>query len=172
MNDIAEKNKTLTKERSFNKLGYTKLETAELVDGLNNLLANYAVHYQKLRNFHWNVKGPDFFELHEKFEEQYNDAKVAVDEVAERIRVFGQTPFSTMREFLDNSEIKESSTDLSSFEMVQEILNDYLVLLEYMFKVVEIAIENGDSGSEDMVKSYIKGIEKNHWMFTAFSRKN
>lgn len=153
------------------KLGYTKMETVEIVDALNKLMANYSIHYQKLRNFHWNVKGADFFDIHEKFEEQYNAAKVAIDDVAERIRVFGQTPLSTMREYLETSEIKESSTDLSADEMVKEIIKDYEILLSYMFQAIEQAVDKGDSGTEDMVKDLVKTTEKNHWMMTAFSQK-
>lgn len=158
-------------QRPFVKLGYSKLETAEIVDALNKLLANYSVHYQKLRNFHWNVKGSDFFDIHEKFEEQYNSAKVAIDDIAERIRVFGQTPLSTMKEYLETSEIKESGTDLTGMEMVSEILRDYRILLEYMFGVVNAALDNGDSGTVDMMNTLIKRTEKNHWMFTAFSKQ-
>ncbi|MDW3195436.1 MAG: DNA starvation/stationary phase protection protein [Cytophagales bacterium] len=172
MNNIETSNKQYAKKITAVKLGYTRLETAELVEGLNKLLANYSVHYQKLRNFHWNVKGPDFFDIHEQFEKQYNDAKVAIDDIAERIRVFGQTPLSTMREFLENSDIHESPTDLSSIEMVSEVLRDYEMLLEQMFHVIEKALEHGDSGTEDMVKGFVKTIEKNHWMFTAFSQKS
>lgn len=163
--------KTEKKKRVHAKLGYTKLETAELVDSLNKLLATYSVHYQKLRNFHWNVKGADFFDIHEKFEEQYNAAKVAIDDIAERIRVFGQTPYSTMQEYLEFSDIKESGTDLTGLEMVREILKDYEHLLENMFRVIEIAIENGDSGTEDMIKGFVKATEKNHWMLTAFAHQ-
>jgi starvation-inducible DNA-binding protein len=130
------------------------------------------VHYQKLRNFHWNVKGPDFFDVHEKFEDQYNDAKVAIDDIAERIRVFGQTPLSTFKDYLETSTIKESRTDLTAMEMVNEIKNDYSLLLEQMFQVVEVALEYGDSGTEDMVKGFIKNIEKNHWMMSAFSHQS
>ncbi|MEQ8241665.1 MAG: DNA starvation/stationary phase protection protein [Cyclobacteriaceae bacterium] len=172
MDTLTRENNTKTKKRSFKRLGYTKEETAELVNSLNTLLANYSVHYQKLRNFHWNVKGADFFDIHEKFEDQYNEAKVAIDDIAERVRVFGQTPLSTMREFLDNAEIKESGTDLNTNEMVQEIIKDYEYLLEYMFRTLEIAIENGDSGTEDMIKGFVKATEKNHWMFSAFSQNN
>ena len=162
-------NKKEVKRRSFVKLGYTKLETVELVNSMNQLLADYSVHYQKLRNFHWNVVGPDFFDIHEKFEMQYNDAKISIDDIAERIRIFGLNPFSTMREFLDNAEIKESGTDLSAMEMVKEIINDYHILLEQLFNVLELSIEHGDSGTEDMIKGMIKEIEKNHWMMSAFS---
>jgi starvation-inducible DNA-binding protein len=161
----------LTK-KAFEKLGYSRLETAELTEAMNNLLADYSVHYQKLRNFHWNVKGADFFDIHEQLEIQYNYTKVAIDDVAERIRVFGETPLSTMREYLETSVIKESSPKLTSYEMVQEVLNDYKILLEKMFRVIELALENGDSATEDLVKGFIKQTEKNHWMFTAFSHNN
>ena len=62
---------TLEKERemkTFRKIGFSSVETNNVVKALNLLLANYQVHYQKLRDFHWNVTGPDFFDLHEQFE--------------------------------------------------------------------------------------------------------
>jgi starvation-inducible DNA-binding protein len=157
-----------TKKRVFTKLGYSQLETVEIMTALNNLLANYSVHYQKLRGFHWNVKGSDFFDLHEQFEIQYNEAKLAIDDIAERIRVFGQTPFSTMKEYLEHAIIPESSPDIPAKEMVQAIIDDYEVLLEAMFEVVDIATEHGDNGTEKMVKAFIQSMEKRHWMMSAF----
>ena len=55
------------------------METAEIVVSLNTLLANYQVFYNKLRNFHWNIEGPEFFELHEEFENEYNTVKENID---------------------------------------------------------------------------------------------
>lgn len=156
-------------KRAFASLGYTKEGTHELVNALNNLLANYSVHYQKLRNYHWNVKGQDFFDIHEQFEKQYNEAKLAIDEIAERIRVFGRTPLSTMKDYLEISDIKETGTDLKAMEMVKEILDDYQILVEFMYNVIDVAIENGDMGTEDMVKGFVYETEKNHWMMTSFA---
>jgi len=161
----------IKEKRAFAVLGYSKMETAEVVEALNNLLANYEVHYQKLRNYHWNVKGPDFFDLHEQFENQYNESKVNIDDIAERIRVFGKTPLSTFKDYLDIAEIKETGTQLNSREMVHEILQDYRTLLEFMFTAVERAIEVGDSGTEDMIKGFIKKIEKHHWMLSSFAQE-
>src|SRR5688572_29374090 len=96
------------------KLGWTTEEIDKITHALNSVLANYSVHFQKLRNFHWNVKGSDFFDLHLEFEEQYKEAFENIDQIAERIRVFGETPLSTMREYLQESEIKEASTELTS----------------------------------------------------------
>jgi starvation-inducible DNA-binding protein len=153
------------------KLGWTTEETEKIVQVLNALLANYSVHYQKLRNYHWNVKGSDFFDLHEQFEVQYNEARDNIDEIAERIRVFSKTPLSTMKDYLDQSEIKETGTDLPSYLMVREILSDYRILLEYMFSVVDAAVDQGDSGTEEMVKKFIHAVEKHHWMMTSFMAK-
>ena len=61
---------------------------------LNVLLADYHLYYQKLRNFHWNIVGNHFFDLHEKFEELYDDAKLKVDEIAERILTLRFQPIS------------------------------------------------------------------------------
>ena len=153
------------------KLGWSSEETAKIATVLNTLLANYSVHYQKLRNFHWNVKGSDFFDLHERFEQQYNEARENIDEIAERIRVFGKRPLSTMKEYLETSEIAEAGSDVPSDLMVREVLSDFRILLEHMFAVVDVAVDQGDSGTEEMVKGFIKAIEKHHWMLTAFLAK-
>jgi starvation-inducible DNA-binding protein len=153
------------------KLGWASGETEEITKSLNDLLANYSVHYQRLRNFHWNVKGSDFFDLHEQFETQYIEANQNIDDIAERIRIFGKTPLSTMQEFLSTAEIKETGSQLSSELMVRELLSDYRILLEYMFAVVEVSGSIGDSGTEEMVKKFINSIEKHHWMLSAFMAK-
>lgn len=154
--------------KTFAKLGYSHLETAEIVSFLNVLLAAYHVHYQKLRNFHWNVVGPDFFDAHEKFELQYNEVKLNIDEVAERIRVFGMRPLSNLKEYLEISQIKEVSKPVTSAEMVHHILNDFEILLNLMNDVTAAATKINDRGTEDMMTTYIRQMEKSHWMFTAF----
>jgi starvation-inducible DNA-binding protein len=153
------------------KLGWTTEEVENICTSLNQLLANYSVHYQMLRNYHWNVKGNDFFDLHEQFETQYTEALKNIDDIAERIRIFQETPLSTMKEYLDTSEIKETTPSLTADLMVREILSDYRILLEKMFSVVEIAVGQNDSGTEEMIKVFINNIEKHHWMMSAFLSK-
>jgi starvation-inducible DNA-binding protein len=158
---------SMAKSKPF-KLGWTAKETERISKALNELLANYSVHYQKLRNYHWNVKGADFFDLHEQFEAQYTEAIKFIDDIAERIRIFNETPVSTLREYLDISEIKETPSDLKSDLMVRELLSDYGILLNYMSKVVDIAVEQSDSGTEEMIKVFINTLQKHHWMLSAF----
>ncbi|UCS92818.1 DNA starvation/stationary phase protection protein [Echinicola marina] len=157
-----------TEKRVFKKLGYNKQESEKIVNSLNKLLANYHVHYQKLRNFHWNVTGGDFFDLHEKFEELYTESYENIDLIAERIRVFGMTPLSLIREYLEHSEIKEVGTDLPSDDMVREVLKDFEILAENMNECAENVAELGDSATEDMLIAMIKSIELHHWMLTSF----
>ena len=153
------------------KLGWSTAETEKITRALNALLANYVIHYQKLRNYHWNVKGSDFFDLHEQFETQYTEALKNIDDIAERIRIFGETPVSVLKEYLEISEIKETGTNLSAELMVRELLSDYRILLQYMFSCVEVASEERDSGTEEMVKVFIHNLEKHHWMLSAFLAK-
>ncbi|TVQ51368.1 MAG: DNA starvation/stationary phase protection protein [Saprospirales bacterium] len=156
--------------KEYKKLGFSEEETAEIVEALNKLLANLQVHYQKLRNFHWNVEGPNFFELHDQFELEYDQVKIQIDEIAERIRVFGHKPLSTMADYLKVAEIEEAETDLSSQDMVAQIIQDFEFLLSFMMDAVEAASEIDDNATEDQITGYMKRTEQRHWMFSAWAK--
>ncbi|HYW96180.1 MAG TPA: DNA starvation/stationary phase protection protein [Bacteroidales bacterium] len=158
-------------QKQFVKLGFTKEETKEVVDSLNILLANLSVFYQKLRNFHWNVRGGDFFDLHEKFEELYGFTATGIDQVAERIRIFGHTPLSSLHDYLETAQVEEAGTDLSSDEMVHQVIEDFEVIESFLIDVFDIASEVGDVGTTDMLNKIIARYEKEHWMLSAFSSK-
>jgi len=68
-----------------NRIGLNTEKTKEVADLLNELLANYSFLYQNVRGLHWNIMGDNFFELHLKFEELYNDLFIKIDDIAERI---------------------------------------------------------------------------------------
>lgn len=154
--------------RKSKKLGYSPEEAKVITAQLNLLLSNLHLHYQKLRNFHWNVKGTDFFELHEVFEKLYNQVAPNIDRLAERIRIFGATPFSNFSTYLENSEIKEAHTELSSSRMVGEILSDFEILLSFMVDSSDAAAEMGDIASMNMIQDFIEQLEKNHWMLSTW----
>jgi starvation-inducible DNA-binding protein len=161
---------TLNNTKIYKRLGFDSEETKEVVNNLNLLLANLHVHYQKLRNYHWNVTGAEFFDIHEKTEAEYNEVVLEIDEIAERIRVFGATPISTMSEYLETSEIKETGTDLEPMEMVKEILRDMEILLSFMVDTIEAARAIGDISTDDLVTGFMQRREKIHWMLTSFAK--
>jgi starvation-inducible DNA-binding protein len=154
--------------KPFRKLGFTTMETAEIVIVLKKLMANYQVYYHKMRNFHWNVEGSEFFELHDEFEKEYNEAKKNIDLIAERIRVFGIMPSMTMKEVIKISEIRERTDNLPAFEMIKETLKDYEILHELMLDAINAALETGDIGTENLIADFILDIEKRHWMFSSW----
>jgi starvation-inducible DNA-binding protein len=146
-------------------------DAIQITEKLNELLANYHVHYQKLRNFHWTVYGENFFELHRQFEEQYNEIKMQIDEIAERILTLGLNPFGTMQQYLVESEIKEVVQEITPSEMVGEIVRDYEVMIPKIRKVIDDASKAGDEGTIDMLAGYLKDFEKRRWMMRAFLQK-
>lgn len=137
---------------------------------LNTLLADYHVYYQKLRNFHWNILGVNFFDLHEKFEELYVDARTKIDEIAERILTLRYHPMSNYSEYLEASSIKESTISLNDKEMVNETLDAHGKLLKQMAVVVRKAEAVNDEGTIDLIGAYIRELEKTSWMLDAWNK--
>ncbi len=152
-------------------LNLNKEKTTTTAKELNVLLADYHLYYQKLRNFHWNVIGHNFFDLHIKFEEMYDDAKLKIDEIAERILTLRFQPISNYTDYLKLSNIKESPSGTKDLKMVEILLEDHGKLLKQMRTVVEKANEAGDEGTIDMVGGFIGHIEKISWMLDAWSMK-
>ncbi|MGX1024809.1 Dps family protein [Psychroflexus sp. MBR-150] len=146
-------------------------KTSKTVEQLNILLADYHLYYQKLRNFHWNVIGTNFFDLHEKFEEMYDDAKLKVDEIAERILTLRHSPKSNLSDYLKITNLKESDADLDDAKMVDILLEDHGTIISQMRKVVKVAGDAGDEGTIDLIGAYIRELEKTSWMLDVWTKK-
>lgn len=155
----------------MNYLGLDDKKTAKTVQELNILLADYHLYYQKLRNFHWNVIGKNFFDLHEKFEELYDDAKLKVDEIAERILTLRYQPVSNLSDYLESASVKESKSDLSDSQMIKTLLEDHGTILKQLRKVADVADKGGDEGTIDLIGGYIRELEKTSWMLDAWKMK-
>lgn len=139
----------------------------EVIKNLNEQVANWNVLYVKLHNFHWNVKGPSFFALHEKFEELYDQAATHIDELAERVLALKATPVGTMKEYLEMSSIKEASGTETASEMLQSLVADYTLMIDHLKAGVEAAGNNDDVVTEGMLTDIIEELEKHLWMLTA-----
>ena len=155
----------------MNYLGLKREELLNVTEQLNLLFASYNVYYQNLRSFHWHIQGNNFFDLHNKFEDLYNDAKMKIDEIAERILTLRQKPLGNMSEYLKFSNIEESEDILNDTEMVINILGNHKILIALMRNVIMAANEAGDEGTIDLVGSYLADLEKSSWMFDAWLSK-
>ncbi|APY00276.1 starvation-inducible DNA-binding protein [Lacinutrix venerupis] len=137
---------------------------------LNTLLSDYHLYYQKLRTFHWNILGKNFFDLHIKFEEMYNDAQLKIDEIAERILTLRHHPVSKFSDYLKISSLKEVSGMTTDKDMVDILLEDHKLILSQMSTVIQKAENAGDEGTIDLIGAYIRELEKMSWMLNAWSK--
>ena len=156
----------------MNYLSLNDEKLLPVVIELNTLLANYNIHYQKLRNFHWNIRGKNFFDLHEHFEKMYNDARIKIDEIAERILTLRYHPMSKLSDYLKVSNISEVSPHLKDTEMIDDLLNDHKELLIQLRLVIEHASDANDEGTIDLMGAYIRELEKSSWMLDAWTNTN
>ena len=148
---------------------FTGLRNVENVTKeLQQLLADLQVYYTNLRGFHWNIKGREFFLLHEKFEEMYNDAAAKVDEVAERLLMLGETPAHTFTEYLKTANVKETGVITDAEEALKNILNTYKRLITSERALLALASEIDDEATVALLSDYISGQEKEVWMLTSF----
>lgn len=142
-----------------------------MTEKLNNLLANYQIYYQNLRGFHWNIKGRDFFELHDLFEQLYTDAAVKIDEIAERILTLGATPLHSYEAYLSEAELKPSTHISASNQSMTLIYNAHEVLIRKMNEIMKLAGEQNDEGTSDLISPIINQMQKTNWMIGAWLEK-
>lgn len=157
---------------SAKEINLTEKQVKPVVDMLNDYLANYHIHYQKLRGCHWNIKGQNFFTLHLKFEELYTNAQLTIDEIAERVLTLGKAPHSRFSDYIKESAIKEIDTiGLADTAMVEAILEDMTKLIELERELLEATDKASDDGSNDMVNRFMQFKEKTIWMLRSFLGK-
>ena len=158
-------------EKTENYLGFKRDKVKPVAKELNQLLCNYHLYYQNLRNFHWNISGENFFDLHNQFEALYNDARLKIDAIAERMLTLRFRPMSKMSEYLKYSKVKEAPVLEEDREMVLTVLQNHKVLIENMREILDKAGEEGDEGTIDMIGGFLENIEKVSWMLDAWASR-
>jgi len=141
---------------------------SHVIEAINKQVANWSVLYVKLHNFHWHVKGPQFFTLHAKFEELYNEAALHIDELAERILALQGRPLATMSDYLAHSSISEASGSEEAHGMVEALVSDYTIITGELKAGMETAAEAGDNTTADMFLAIFTELEKHIWMLRSF----
>lgn len=151
-----------------NAIGLNESSAGQLAEKLNALLANYQIFYMNVRGYHWNVKGPQFFELHTKFEELYTDLLTKVDEVAERILTLGHTPVHAYSDYVSMAQIREDKDVHDGKACVRGVLKGYQTLIELQREVLALASDADDEGTAAQAGDYIREQEKTVWMLNAY----
>lgn len=153
---------------ALNKIGLDTKKSEKLGKELNKLLSSYSIFYLNVRGYHWNIKGPKFFELHVKFEELYTDIFNKIDEIAERIVTLGVSPLHSYDDYLKNSSIKPQK-DISSAEgTVKGVLESLQTLIKMQRAILDQSDDLNDEGTNALMSDYIREQEKTVWMYSAF----
>jgi len=157
----------------MNYLGIDKNKLELVSNKLNTLLATYSIYYQNLRSFHWHIEGNSFFDIHVLFEDLYNDAKVKIDDIAERILTINHKPLGSLSEYIAYSKISEAQDIMRDENMATVILENHKTLIMLMREAIKEASAIGDEGTVDMLGGFLGTIEKKSWMLNAWktSRK-
>ena len=140
----------------------------EVIEVLNKQVAEWTVLFTKLHNYHWYVKGPNFFSLHEKFEELYNEASVYIDDIAERILAIDGNPIATLQEALEWSEVKEAEKNLSANQIVEQLSKDFTTVIGQLEEGIQLAEKLDDEMTGDMLLGMVTSLEKHNWMLKSF----
>lgn len=148
-------------------IGIDKKDRSEIAEGLKKLLADTYTLYLQTHNFHWNVTGVRFRELHLMFEEQYMELAIAVDDIAERIRTLDVAAPGTYKEFSKLSSIDEVDGVPHATEMIEVLLVGHEKIIQTARDVLKVAHQLDDESTVSLVSDRMRIHEKTSWMLRA-----
>jgi len=148
-------------------IGISSENRAVIAEGLNKVLADSYTLYLLTHNFHWNVTGRHFRDLHLMFEEQYTELAVAVDDIAERIRSLGFSAPGTYKAFAELTSIPDVEGVPQATEMVEILTSAHEQVVKSCRKVLVVAQKANDESTGSLVSDRMRVHEKTAWMLRA-----
>jgi starvation-inducible DNA-binding protein len=151
-------------------IGLSEENQVGVVQILNTLLADEYLLYTKTRNYHWNVSGPQFNDLHKFFESQYEELNDLVDDVAERARSVGGNATGTLAEFVQQARLKERPKHYPEARaMISDLLGDHEAIIRTLRVDLETCTDKyHDAGTTDFLTGLMEKHEKMAWMLRVF----
>lgn len=137
----------------------------DILNNLNTFLSDLNVFYRKLQNYHWNIKGKDFFTIHAKLEEYYDEVSEKIDEMAEHILSLGGQPLGTLKDYLETTKLEEAENKkVDSTLILNEVIKDYSMLLEDAKTIKNLAETNSENKTSAFMDNIIEDYTKKLWM--------
>ncbi len=150
-------------------IGINEKNSLAVATILNKLLADEHVLYVKLRNYHWNIEGSNFMEMHKFYETQYGAIGEEIDEVAERIRKIGHYAEGRMKDFLKLTNLNEGNYTNDQRKQLQSLLYDHETIIREIRKNIPVVEDKyKDIGSSDFLTGLMKEHEKWAWMIRSY----
>jgi starvation-inducible DNA-binding protein len=139
-----------------------------LADSLKTLLATNFAYYLKAQGFHWNVEGPDFGELHDFFQNIYEDAYSALDPTAEYIRYLGEYSPASLERFSELTEISGQTKIPRARLMLEELKANNDQMLDLLTRCFNEANEDNEQGIANFIAERLSAHGKYRWQLTSY----
>ena len=146
------------------RIGLDDSQREAIAAELAKLLADSYMLYLKTHNFHWNVTGPHFSQLHDLFEKHYSELPEAIDEIAERIRSLGIYAPGSFSQFKVLTQIEEETGQPSATEMIKQLLEAQEQVARTARYAIPSAESAGDAPTVDLLTRRMEVHQKNAWM--------
>jgi len=159
----------VAKVKTFETRNDLKSEVREkMIDLLNRQLADTFDLFSQTKQAHWNVKGPDFIQLHELYDELAGELIAFVDVIAERATALGGMALGTTRMAAEGTRLPEFPlTATNSMATVEQLVERYANLAETTRGAIDQATDVNDQATADLFIEMARALDKNLWFLEA-----
>lgn len=150
-------------------IGLTGKNAQAVAARLNQILADEYLLYTKIRNYHWNVEGSNFMEMHKFYEDMYSEIDEAIDEIAERVRMLGHYSQGRLKDFIKQASLTEEEYTTNQKEQLQNLLSDHETMIRSLRKdIKDCSDKYEDDGNADFLTGLLKDHEKWAWFVRSY----
>ena len=154
-------------------IAYRTLENNMLADDLKILLATQYAFAVKSQYFHWNVEGPDFAQLHEFFQNLYEEVyNNSIDRTAEFVRSLDEYTPGSMERFVELSAIAGQLRVPRARLMIEELLVDATLMIDMLNHCFATAEQENQQGIANFIAERLDAMAKHAWMLRSFLKDN
>jgi starvation-inducible DNA-binding protein len=152
-------------------IGISEKNLQEVALELNKVLADEFILYAKTRNYHWNVEGSNFMEMHKFYESQFEQLDEIIDNVAERIRALGHYAEARLKDYIELTHLSEEEYTNKQSKQLGNLLQDHESIIENLRKLITVfSDEYKDLGTTDFVTGLMEQHEKMAWFIRSYGK--
>ena len=150
-------------------IGLSDKNSKEVASILNKILADEYLLYTKTRNYHWNIEGSNFMEMHLFFENQYTAIDESIDEIAERVRQIGHYAQGRLTDFIKQSQLIEQQYTSDQQKQLKNLLDDHEAIIRFLRLHIDIFTDKyKDAGNADFITGLMEKHEKMAWFLRSY----
>ena len=150
-------------------IGLSDKNSKEVAGILNKILADEYLLYTKTRNYHWNIEGSNFMEMHLFFENQYTAIDESIDEIAERVRQIGHYAQGRLTDFIKQSQLIEQQYTSDQQKQLKNLLDDHEAIIRFLRLHIDIFTDKyKDAGNADFITGLMEKHEKMAWFLRSY----